>query len=114
MRALWNLWGWIFWRHWHAFRNRASRWDWYHWLHNAIRDTQDPLVQHPIRYRLSYFLHWGFGNECPHCGYDSWTEHDDLFVCRESGGPDYEGYSWWRGDQTCARCGQVNEYADST
>lgn len=115
MAIYWRVYGYAFWSHWVRARNRLDHYDWYHKFHIWLRfGGKKALINQPIRYALAYF----FGpdiNDCPHCGYGDWTEHHDLFECLESGTGmnDYGTTHWWRGVQTCARCGVGTEYGDS-
>jgi rubrerythrin len=113
-RTLWWAWGWIFWRHWITVTHKLYRREWYRRVVRWLRSTKDALVKHPIRHRAYLLLDANQRSlECPHCGYECWTEHEDLFVLRRSGGDSWCGY-WFEGDQTCARCGTTHEYADGS
>jgi hypothetical protein len=73
------------------------------------------LIDYPLRHFLIQAMR-ASGCDCPHCGYDGFTEHDDLFVCEASGRsstPDGISY-WWEGLQTCARCRTTHPHGDST
>jgi hypothetical protein len=116
MKILWNIWGWIFMRWWIRFCWRASWWGWFrrirHWCWKIPVGTS--LRENKLKHLL-----WNFLSprelHCPHCAYDCWTDDENLFVSTDGGSyatPDGTCH-WFRGIQTCARCGQANEYGDS-
>lgn len=84
------------------------------WLYGWLRR---PLVALDKRLRPS--RRWRYlRSDCPHCGYDAWTEHRDLFFCEHSGvGFNHEfgqPEHWFYGMQGCARCGTTHPYGDSS
>lgn len=107
--------GWIWGRWWQRFICRASWWHWWHVFGNSLWPKRGALVDYPIRCFLVRAMR-ATSCKCPHCGYDAFTEHDDLFVCEDGGtNSTPDGIShWWRGLQTCARCRTTHEHGDST
>lgn len=116
VRFWWWLWGFVFWRHWDRLRDRLSRSGWYHDLvWQRLWPKRRSLVSCPVRHWLVNFLRPS-ELHCPHCGYEGWADHDELWTTLESGTgmSDYGTTHWWRGLQTCWRCGVTNEHGDST
>lgn len=113
MKRVWWLLGWIVIRHWVRLACRLSWQTWYGAIKRWCWSTPKPLVKCWFRYRLFTLLDKGRCWHCPHCAYERFTDHDDLFVLTDSG-RSYFGGHWFKGLQTCARCGTTHEYGDSS
>jgi len=112
----WSVAGWIFIRWWISALWKMQRFAWWRSLLRWMRyGTRDALVTHRLRYFLVKLLEVQ-EYYCPHCGYEQWSEHPDLYECTESGTyqSDYGTEHWWRGYQSCYRCGYRAPYGDST
>lgn len=113
-RPIYWTYGWVWCRWWNLLTVRGSWWPWWRRIEQSLWSTRDALVNHPVRHFLVKAMRADAG--CPHCRYDGWTDHDELFECVESGQyvNDCGTCHWWSGIQTCARCGTSHEYGDST
>lgn len=110
----WWLWGHVFAKRWTRLMFRMERVDWW-W--NAIWATWKSRKPLWGTWRGFLFnLMRASDTSCPHCRYEGWTDHEELFQVTDQGEnntPDGHSY-WWEGMQTCARCGVASFHADRT
>ena len=109
---IWNLLGWIFIRWYNKILWKLNRFDHWRSFRRWMRyETKDALINHKLRYFIVKLIDvedW----YCPHCRYENFTQHEELFECISSGScPEFE---YWSGIQTCYRCGCKSNHSDST
>lgn len=113
-KAFYWTYGWVWGRWWTMFTNRASFWDRWHRAQRALWPSKGALIDYPVRHFLVNAMR-SWEMHCPHCRYQAWTDHEDLFVLDRAGSDNTPNghFHWFRGQQTCARCGTTHEYGDS-
>jgi hypothetical protein len=114
-KFFWYIMGLIFIKHWNLFVSIMSRFSWWYNFSWWIKATKDAPINHPIKLFISNIMMFELW-ECPHCKYEDWTGHEELFKVTGSGEshtPSGDNY-WWEGDQECFRCGVISFYSDST
>lgn len=110
----WWLWGHVAAKRWERLMNRLSWSSAWHRFTESLWPKQKALIKCPIRHFLVNLCRSSRG--CPHCRYEDFIEHEDLFTVTDSGcsqTQDGDSY-WWEGWQQCFRCGVKSWVHDST